>query len=223
MGLLELLGASARIDRIRLSSIEPLELTDEIIKLVADSDRFCRHFHIPLQSGDDDILKRMNRPYTRDGFRKRVLSIKEQIPDAAIGADILIGFPGETETAFNHTYKLIEDLPVSYLHVFPFSPRPGTPASTFDGQIDPGEIKERCSQMRILGQEKREEFYRTFIDQKMQVLIESRRDRTTGMLKGVSSNYLPVLVDGGNDRKNTLVDVTIKSINNLQLKGIIDR
>ena len=220
--LLNRIRTSTVIDRIRLSSIEPLELTEDIVKCVADSKRFCRHFHIPLQSGDDEILKRMHRPYTQAAFRKLVLTIKKQIPEAAIGVDTLIGFPGETDTAFNNTYRLIQDLPVTYLHVFPFSPRPGTPASTFSGQLEPQKIKDRCRRMRKLGHEKRKNFHRSFIDNKVQVLIESRRDRPTGLLKGISSNYLPVLAEGRDSWKNTFVDVTIKAINNNQLMGTID-
>jgi threonylcarbamoyladenosine tRNA methylthiotransferase MtaB len=176
-----------------------------------------------LQSGDDDILKRMNRPYTQREFHKLVLTINQQIPDAAIGVDTLIGFPGETDTAFNNTYQLIQDLPITYLHVFPFSARPGTPACTFAGQIEPQVIKDRCRRMRKLGHAKRKKFHRKFIDKKVQVLVESRRDRPTGRLKGISSNYLPVLVEGSDSRKNTFVDVTIEALNNNQLMGAIDR
>ncbi len=120
--LLQSLNDGKLIERIRLSSIEPHEITEKMIKIVASSDIFCRHFHIPLQSGDDAILKKMHRPYTNRFFRDLITNIHEQIPDAAIGVDILVGFPGESDEAFENTYATIKELPVTYLHVFPFSP-----------------------------------------------------------------------------------------------------
>ena len=108
------------------------------MSLVAGSDRFCRHFHIPLQSGDPEILKRMGRPYSPEFFGELVQKIRAMMPDAAIGADVLVGFPGETEAAFTNTYSLIEGLPVSYLHVFPFSARPGTAAYEFPDPVPAG-------------------------------------------------------------------------------------
>jgi threonylcarbamoyladenosine tRNA methylthiotransferase MtaB len=119
--LLHRIHESNTIDRVRLSSIEPLELTDDIIRCVAESPHFCRHFHVPLQSGDDRILKRMQRPYSAGFFRERVRIIQELLPDAAVGVDVLIGFPGETQAAFENTYGIIQELPVAYQHVLPFS------------------------------------------------------------------------------------------------------
>ena len=200
------------INRVRLSSIEPLELTHDIIGLVAESERFCNHFHIPLQSGDDLILKKMNRPYTRSFFRNLVLKIHELIPDAAIGVDILIGFPGETEAAFENTYSLIQELPVTYLHVFPFSSRAGTPASQYPHKVSSKIIKTRCEQMRALGNVKKSDFYKRFIGQKVEVLFESKRDSSTGYLKGLTSNYVPALANGKDGLKNTLVRVRIDSL-----------
>lgn len=180
--------------RIRLSSIEPGELTDEIVRLVAESGRFCRHFHIPLQSGDDTILRRMHRPYDRELFRDLVLDVRNHIPDAGIGADILIGFPGETEDAFRQTYGLIEELPITYLHVFPYSPRKGTPAYGYPDQVSIETIKERCSRMRALGIEKKQAFYRRFIGKNVEIVLEDRRIGTGGVLKGMTSNYIPVQI-----------------------------
>ncbi len=219
--LLRRIQALKLIDRVRLSSIEPLELTHEIIQLVAESDMFCRHFHIPLQSGDDRILKKMGRPYSRQIFHDLVVKIQELMPDAAIGADTLIGFPGENDTAFENTYNLIKDLPLSYLHVFPFSVRSGTPAAEFTDNIPHEIIKDRCEQMRSLGLDKRISFYREFIGKKMPLLIETKRDGATGLLKGVSSNYLPVLIDGKDDPKNKIVDVKIEKLEGDKLFGIL--
>jgi threonylcarbamoyladenosine tRNA methylthiotransferase MtaB len=207
------------IDRVRLSSIEPLELTTEIIETVADSEIFCHHFHIPLQSGDDDILKNMGRPYSRQIFRELVRKIHERLPDAAIGADILIGFPGESDSAFRNTFELITELPLSYLHVFPYSARPGTPAADLPDQIPQEIIRDRCDQMRRLGQKKRRHFYQKFVGKKVLVLIESKRDRQSGQLKGVSSNYLPVRVEGDDSLKNKLVDVEVQKLEKNSLIG----
>ncbi len=201
------------IDRLRISSIEPAELTDAIIHLAASNDAFagrpCRHFHIPLQSGDDDILRRMHRPYDRDYFHALVQRILKTVPDAAIGVDTLIGFPGETDAAFENTYDLIRSLPVAYLHVFPFSPRRGTPAFTFKDQVPTPVIKERCQRMRRLGAEKRKAFYRRFVKRPVTVLVEETRDRNDGRLKGLTDNYIPVRLDGPDSFYNTYQPVTI--------------
>ena len=205
--LLDRIDRSKLIERVRLSSIEPLELTDALIQRVADSPRFCRHFHIPLQSGDDCILKKMKRPYSADIFRQRTAKIRNLIPDAAIGVDILIGFPGETEAAFRNTYELIRELPVTYLHVFPFSARPGTPAAGYPDKVSSAVIKQRCEKMRRLGQIKRIHFYRQFVGKEAEILVESTRHTATGLLKGLSSNYIPVLIDADDNRINKLVKV----------------
>jgi threonylcarbamoyladenosine tRNA methylthiotransferase MtaB len=207
------------IPRVRISSIEPFELTGEVIQQVVESDIFCKHFHIPLQSGDDDILKKMGRPYSPQDFYELINNIHSLMPDAAIGVDTLIGFPGESEAAFDNTYQLIADLPVSYLHVFPFSSRPGTAADKFANKLNPTVIKERCRRIRKLGQQKRLKFYRRFTGKSLPVLIETRRDGSTGLLKGISSNYLPVLVDGDDDLQNKIVDVKIKKLEGDKLFG----
>jgi len=207
------INESRAIERVRLSSIEPLELTEAIIKTVAESDIFCRHFHIPLQSGDNLILKKMRRPYSRSMFRQLLYRIHELIPDAAIGVDTIIGFPGETEEAFENTYNLIEELPATYLHVFPFSSRKGTPASNFPDKVPSKIIKERCKTMRNLGNIKKKEFYKKNIGKKVEVLIEGKRDKATGFLKGMTSNYLPIFLSGNDDLKNKIVSVKIEKIN----------
>ncbi|MCP4622657.1 MAG: tRNA (N(6)-L-threonylcarbamoyladenosine(37)-C(2))-methylthiotransferase MtaB [bacterium] len=219
--LLDRIQAQKPIGRVRLSSIEPLELTREIIQIVADSDTFCHHFHVPLQSGDDRILKKMGRPYSRQSFRDLVRIIHEMMPDTAMGVDTLVGFPGENDRAFENTYRLIESLPVSYLHVFPFSVRPGTPAAEFADPVPYDIIKDRCERMRMLGQDKRMNFYRRFPGQTMPVLVESKRDKATGLLKGISSNYLPVLIDGPDTLKNKIIDVKIEKLEGDKLFGML--
>lgn len=211
--LLNRIYESRIIHRVRLSSIEPLELTDDIIKLVAKTDRFCQHFHIPLQSGDDDVLRKMNRPYTRSFFKDLILRINGLAPEAAIGVDILAGFPGETESAFDKTYALIEDLPITYLHVFPFSSRKGTPASKFPKKVPATVIKARCQKMRHLGAIKKRCFYQKFVGEKIAALMEGRQEMALGYLKGVTSNYIPVHVPWDDRYKNTLVPVRIEKLN----------
>jgi len=210
--LLGLINDLKIIERIRLSSIEPNELTSEIIKLASDSDSICHHFHIPLQSGDDDLLSRMRRPYTREFFKTIVKKINESTPDVSIGADILVGFPGETDSAFNNTYSLIEELPVSYLHVFPFSPRNKTPANSFPERVPADIVKERCARMRRLGNLKKSIFYQKAVGTIVNVLVENKRDASNDLLKGTSSNYLSVLFHGEERIKNKIVKARIDRI-----------
>lgn len=220
--LLNSIYASQTIHRVRLSSIEPLELTEDIIQTVADRDMFCRHFHIPLQSGDDHVLKQMRRPYTSSFFRDLILTIKESIPDAAIGVDIMLGFPGETEKAFENTYSLIEKLPVTYLHVFPFSSRKGTPASNYPQKIPAKFIKDRCQKMRLLGNVKKRDFFKKYPGKIVEILIEGKKYNTTELVKGITSNYLPVYIRCSNGFENRLVKVKIERLdNNNRLYGTI--
>jgi threonylcarbamoyladenosine tRNA methylthiotransferase MtaB len=204
------------IDRVRLSSIEPKELSDDIISLVSmtadGAGRLCPHFHIPLQSGDNDILTRMHRPYTRDEFRGLVERIVARLPDAAIGVDTLIGFPGETDEAFENTYGLIESLPVAYLHVFPFSARKGTPAFSFKNPVPTAVIKKRCERMRQLGAQKRLAFYRRYVGERVTILVEETRDNVDGRLKGLTGNYIPVRVEGPDVLGNTFQEVVVTRI-----------
>lgn len=204
------------IDRIRISSIEPAELTDDIVNLASFDDalpgRLCRHFHIPLQSGDDQILRRMHRPYDREYFRALVQGILDRVPDVAIGVDTLIGFPGETDEAFENTYELIASLPVTYLHVFPFSARKGTPAFSFKQQVPTPVIKARCSRMRQLGAEKRNGFFQRHVGKTVNVLVEETRDRVDGRLKGLTDTYLPVHFVGPDEYCNTFQDVMVDGL-----------
>ncbi|MBW1846975.1 MAG: tRNA (N(6)-L-threonylcarbamoyladenosine(37)-C(2))-methylthiotransferase MtaB [Deltaproteobacteria bacterium] len=220
--LLYILNESKIIKRLRLSSIEPHELSNEIIQLVKLSDMICNHFHIPLQSGNDDILNKMNRPYSRSFFKDLIQNIHESVSEVSIGVDVIIGFPGETDKAFEDTYSLINELPVSYLHVFPFSPRQNTPAFKLPDKIPASVIKSRCKQMRELGNSKKALFYQKFIGKSVAVLVESTREKKTGQLKGFTSNYMPVLMDGPDKLKNTMVHARIEELNkNMTVKGIM--
>ena len=209
MELLRVIDDARLMDRIRLSSIEPLEITDDIIERVAASPAFCHHFHIPLQSGDNEVLKRMNRPYTREVFHHVVSRIHDLIPDAAIGVDVLVGFPGETETAYGNTLALLQDLPITYLHVFPFSPRKGTSAYHFPEPVPHQVVQSRCRELRILGKERKDAFYRRHIGTHVTVLVEAHQDHDTRLFKGVTSNYIPVFINDGHPVPNTLATVEI--------------
>ncbi len=218
--LIEILNSSKIIDRIRISSIEPNELVPELIELVANSDIICNHFHVPLQSGDNEILKKMRRPYTREFFKNHVTEIYNRIPNAAIGVDILVGFPGETDKAFENTYSLIDELPVSYLHVFPFSPRKYTLAEKLSGKVPADIIKSRCALMRKLGSLKKADFYKKAVGTDIDVLIEEKRDTKSNLLKGLSSNYIPVLLKGEDNLKNSILKVNIKTACGNYVEGI---
>jgi threonylcarbamoyladenosine tRNA methylthiotransferase MtaB len=198
--------------RLRLSSIEPTEIETDLIQSAADSAiPVCPHFHIPLQSGDNTILKRMGRPYSREQFIETIDNIRSILPRAAIGIDVLVGFPGENNEAFDHTYSLVETLDITYLHVFPFSPRNGTPAADFPNKVPSVIVKDRCRRLRQLGEKKKTTFYHSNKGCKVSVLIESI-DAETGDARGMSENYIPVIVPNADVRENDLVAVRIQSV-----------
>ena len=188
-------------DRIRLSSIEPGDFSPEFISILSQSNKICPHLHIPIQSGDDEILKKMNRGYSHSFLSDLIQELHLRIPKLCVGADVIVGFPGETEEKFQHTYGLVESLPFSYLHVFPFSRRKGTPAFQFPQGVDEKEIKKRAETMRELGKQKRQAFYRQFLNQELSVLVEGRKEKETGRWKGFSRNYIPVLITDKNGIK----------------------
>ncbi|RPI79206.1 MAG: tRNA (N(6)-L-threonylcarbamoyladenosine(37)-C(2))-methylthiotransferase MtaB [Desulfobacteraceae bacterium] len=178
--------------RVRLSSLEPQEVSEELIAMMASENWLCRHLHIPLQSGDDTILKKMNRHYTTRDFASLIERIRSQMPLAAIGVDVMVGFPGETEPFHQNTLALIRDLPVSYLHVFPFSKRKGTPASAFPDPIAPETVKKRAETIRIIGLEKKRLFYESCLNREFRVLAEGWHAKSRNRIKGWSDNYLPI-------------------------------
>ena len=188
LDLLKALDEIEGIDRYRISSIEPNLLTDEIIAFVAQSKRFTPHFHIPLQSGSDKILQMMKRRYLRADFANRVAKIKELMPHACIAADVIVGFPGETEEDFIDIYRFIEHLNISNLHVFPYSVRPGTKAAALPGQLSNTEKDNRSRRLHLLSDEKKEEFYKTNKGRNVSILWE--KDTENGMMFGFSENYV---------------------------------
>ncbi len=191
--LLTAIGKENFSIRLRLSSLEVNEIDTELIEMMASERWLCRHFHIPLQSGDDRVLKRMKRGYTTAQFARLIETIHNKIPLAAIGTDIMSGFPGEDATAHENTCSLIKDLPVSYVHVFPFSPRVGTPAASFGGQIDSKISKMRATELRDLGQLKKTSFYQNCLGKKFTVLTERWYSEKDGLVEGKADNYLPVI------------------------------
>ena len=195
--LVRRIAEGSSVERLRLSSIEPREVTDELLALIGNSSgRICRHLHIPLQSGDDAILAVMNRDYDGDFFRGLIEKVRCAVPGIAMGIDVMAGFPGETEAAFERTLRLVEELPVAYLHVFPFSRRPGTPAASMTGQVSQEEKMRRTQRLRALGAAKRRSFAERFLGKTLEVLVEERQDRETRHLVGLSDNYIPVAVRG---------------------------
>lgn len=178
------------IARLRLGSVEPLEVTDELVATVAACARICPHFHIPLQAGDDGVLQAMNRHYSTDYFRSLVDKIVTRLPAAAIGIDVIAGFPGESAQAFENCERLIEALPVSHLHVFPYSRRPGTAAAAMPGHLPGPVVRERAARLRALGERKQAQFARRFVGRTLQVVVEGAGQ--DGLHRGLSENYLEV-------------------------------
>jgi len=178
------------IERIRISSIEPNLLKDESIELVSKSRSFVPHFHIPLQSGSDELLKKMKRRYLTQLYFNRVNKIREVMPDAAIGVDVIVGFPGETEELFMETYNFLNDLPISYLHVFTYSERENTEAAEMQGAVPIPERKRRNKMLRILSEKKKMEFYRSQLGKTLPVLWE--HENKNDMMYGFTENYVRV-------------------------------
>lgn len=178
------------IDRIRISSIEPNLLTDEIIAFVAQSKRFVPHFHIPLQSGNNKILGLMRRRYRRELYAERVARIKQLMPDCCIGVDVIVGFPGETRADFIDTYNFINELDISYLHVFTYSERENTPAAEMEGVVPGSTRAERSKMLHILSDKKRRAFYETQLNKQAEVLFEG--DIKDGFMHGFTRNYVKV-------------------------------
>ncbi len=194
--------------RFRFSSLDPDEVTDAFIEILKSSSNICNHVHLPLQSGDDAILKKMNRQYRLSRFTDRIARLSE-VPGIAIGTDIITGFPGETEEAFERTYRVLSGLPVSYLHIFPYSVRVGTPAASYPDALHGLEIKRRAAKLKELDISKRRAFYESNLSTVAEVLIERVED---GAGLGKTRNYIPVTVNGHDLEANTLISVLLEEI-----------
>lgn len=202
----------------RISSLEPVEISDTLLELMRSRSNIQPHLHIPLQSGHDEILQRMKRRYDTATFKQIVDKCKAQLPSAAIGIDILAGFPGETDTQFNEALSFLHTLDFTYLHVFPYSIRPGTPAATFPDQVEKNIKEQRVAKLRELSDYKRDIFYTSQLGQTLSVLVEGQRD-SSGLLKGFSDNYVAVRFAGDDSLKNKRVKVQLQALINNHVQG----
>jgi len=200
------------IKRYRISSIEPNLITDEIIDFVAKSDKFLPHFHIPLQSGSDDILKTMKRRYDTTLFKNKIAKINKTIPDAFIGIDVIVGFPGETDNHFTETYNLLKKIDIAFLHVFSFSVREGTKAEEMGMKVQANIIKERSDKLHKLSDELHSKFYKRFLNTEHYVLIEGGNSKE--YLYGFTENYIKVKIPYNKDLINSIQNIKITSIDN---------
>lgn len=198
------------IERIRISSIEPNLLTDEIISLVAHSEKFVPHFHIPLQSGSNKMLNLMRRRYKRALYVSRVSKIKELMPHCCIGVDVIVGFPGETEEDFLETYHFLNELDISYLHVFTYSERANTPAADMEGQVEMRVRKDRNKKLRILSEKKLRTFYSNNLSTSRPVLVEDKI--IDGLFSGYTDNYIKVNIPFGEERVNKIIEMELEEI-----------
>tara|TARA_B100001750_G_scaffold97886_2_gene77487 strand:+ start:2403 stop:3698 length:1296 start_codon:yes stop_codon:yes gene_type:complete len=206
--LIMILDKIKGVERFRISSIEPNLLSDEIISFCADSNKFVPHFHIPLQSGSDSILKSMKRRYTTELYKSRVQYIKQLIPDCCIGVDVIVGYPGEKEDHFEETKLLLESLNISYLHVFSYSQRKDTVAATLKKQVKKEEKEYRSKTLHRLSNQKKNVFYNQYENTIRPVLIEGSKN---GKSQGFTDNYIKVNIEGKISSQNSIVPVLLKS------------
>jgi len=211
--LLALLRELVRVEgleRIRISSIEPNLLNRELLEFWLEHDKICKHFHIPLQGGSDELLRGMRRRYLTNLYSERVSAIKTARPSAGIGADVIVGFPGETDEMFEEAYAFLVELPISYLHVFTYSERPNTFAASMQNQIEPRIRFERSERLRILSAKKRRAFYESFVGSKVKVLFESQKENK--WMTGLSGEYVRVHVSTDENIVNHIKDVRITHV-----------
>ncbi len=218
--LVKALDEVENIERFRISSIEPNLLKDEIIEFVAQSQRFVPHFHMPLQSGSNKILKRMKRRYKRELYAARVAKIKSLMPHCCIGVDVIIGFPGETEADFMETYQFLNELDISYLHVFTYSERPNTMAAEMDGVVPHKIRQERSKMLRNLSEKKKRSFYEENKGKNATVLFE--HDIAAGKMHGFTENYIRVVAKYDPLLINTLKNVVLTAVNEAGLMEVIE-
>ena len=200
------------VPRVRLSSLDPHEFSPALISLLAQAQTVCPHLHIPLQSGDDRVLARMRRRYDRALAGDVLARLRDSLPQAALGTDLIVGFPGEGEQEFAQGYRFLEDSPFTYFHVFPYSARSGTTAAKFTNTVPKPVIASRARQVRNLGERKKAAFASRFVGHTVPVLFEHTRDKTTRLLKGYSRNYLRVLAAGGDEHVNRELPVRIDRV-----------
>jgi threonylcarbamoyladenosine tRNA methylthiotransferase MtaB len=219
--LIEMLLDQTEGIRIRLSSIEINEVSDALLELISSNERVAPHLHIPLQSGDDSLLAAMNRPYGSDYFRRRIGEISEVREAMAIGTDVIVGFPGETEENFGNTQRLLREMPFTYLHVFGFSKRPGTPAADMPHQVHPEVRKRRSRKLIALGKRKRIDFMKSRIGQTELSLVQGSAHRFSRFSIALSGTYCEVLIKRETDISGSLLPVRITHYSRGRLYGVV--
>ncbi len=217
--LLHALSKKEGLERVRLGSVEPRELTPALAAAVLSLGKICKHLHVPLESGSDRVLERMGRGYTRDDYAAAVARVTDHDPRAGLGADVMVGFPGETDEDFADTVELIERLPFTYLHVFAFSPRAGTPAAAMDGVVPAAEKKRRSRALRDLGLRKSLAFREGLTGKTVEILVEEGSDRGGAPLSGLADNYVRVEVGGPASLKGKLVRARIEGADDARTWG----
>ena len=208
------------LEKLRISSVEPMDWNDSFIRLMADSPRIAKHAHVPMQSGSDAVLRRMHRKYRPWHYREKIEKIRTVMPTAAIGADVMVGFPGETESEFDETRRMIEELPFTYLHVFTFSARPGTPAATMPNQVPVDTARERNRILRELAAEKKRAFMGNFVGQKLEAITLNVICETPdgSWTEALSDNYLKLQIHGRHE-PNRWLNTQISTVGNDHLVG----
>ena len=207
------------IKRIRLSSVEPILFTKEFIEEVKKMPKLCPHYHLSLQSGCDETLKRMNRRYTTKEYKEIVNMIRDNIKDVAITTDVIVGFPGETNQEFENTYEYLKDLGLTQMHIFKYSPRKGTPASEMENQIDPQVKQLRSDRLLNLDRENFRNFANKYLEKEVEVLFEKGIDDTT--YEGLTPNYIRVVVKSNNDIQGKILKTKIIKINDDYTEGVL--
>jgi threonylcarbamoyladenosine tRNA methylthiotransferase MtaB len=220
--LLDSLAKLPGLARLRVSSIEPMDITSELIEVMVAHEKICRHLHIPLQSGDDEVLKKMRRHYTVNDFRQLVRAIRRKIPDLALTTDVIVGFPGETDEQFYNTYRFVQEIAFARLHVFKYSPRRGTPAAEFSSQIPPPVKEERSKRLLVLGRKLAYFFALRQLGCRVQVLVEGPSGQHAGFYEGLTDDYLRVIFPFSSfNLRGELVTVLIEELQGAALKGTI--
>lgn len=219
MSVVEDMGRIGGIERIRLGSLEPMLITPEFIRKAGGIPKLCPHFHISLQSGCLETLRRMNRKYTPDDFRRVVDGLRAAIPDVAITTDVMVGFPGETDEEFRESLEFCREMGFLWAHVFKYSPRKGTPAARFKDQVDPRVKDQRSHEMTTLAEANRETFFRRFSGTVQKVLFERRITGRPDMMEGLTANYIPVEMEYDPDAVRNIVAVRLGEIRGERMKG----
>ena len=207
------------IERIRLSSVEPILFTDEFEEAVSTMDKVCPHYHLSLQSGCDETLKRMKRRYTTEEYKAIVDRLRAAIPNVSITTDVIVGFPGETNEEFDKTYEFLKDIELTHMHVFKYSPRKGTPAATMENQVDPSTKHDRSEKLLQLNEENFNKFGQKMLDKEFNVLFEQKVG--DNKYEGLTENYVKVIVESDNDISEQILKVKIKDVKNEFLEGIL--